>query len=156
LILKFAKVFLRLLYARSLFHRKTYKKLYQYLARLTNPASRICPLPLSIFLRTTRTLIFNYLIPTVRFTTTLGWNFTRSQVLPRVVAATSALIRPPLPPSCSQQRDIIVIIILPVPPAPTTTNVGPSSTPQADDDVIHPAPVPPDSSLANIGPPSLF
>ena len=82
--------------------------------------------------RISSNLIFNYLVPAIRGLTAVGWHFFRAQVLPRLLAAATALIHPDTPRL--QQREPVIFIVplvLQVTPPPPVVDPPPSL--QVDD-----------------------
>lgn len=92
--------------------------------------SRLCRIFLPRLIRTSPTLISNYLIPAVRGLAFIGWQLLRSQILPRLLAAATALVQSPH--SRSQQREV-AIIVLPIIflSPPINPNVGSQPVPEA-------------------------
>jgi len=102
--------------------------------------SRLCQFFIPRLFRTSQTLISNYLFPAVRGFAFVGWQLFRSQILPRLLAAATALVQSPR--SRSQQREI-AIIILPIvflsPPTSPTADSQPASGTGGSDHVSRPS-----------------
>ena len=86
----------------------------------------------SRLLRSTTTLVSNYLVPTAKLLTSAGLQFVRAQVHPRVFTTVAALINPAAPRF--QQREVTIIVI-PLILSPPNSNNNDIASP---DEATHP------------------
>lgn len=86
-------------------------------SRLVSATTRLYNHPAVFSPRFLPSVVFNYLIPTVKGVLKFGFKFLCAQVFPRIFAAATAFVDPT---SRFQQREVLVVIVPLVTPPPSS------------------------------------